>query len=280
MIRTAGFLLSLSIILCIVFQAGSASPGSDTLTPLWEQLQDCRFVDLTHTFSPGIPHWKGDPDETVETLYSYETGEGTLGSVFSMHYYSHVGQWGTHVDPPAHFVKGLRTLDQISPQEMILPLVVLDIHENVALNPDYTVSMDDIRSWEEKYGRIPENSFVALRTDWSKRWPDQEKMQNTDAQGVAHYPGWSQEVLTYLYEVINITASGHETTDTDPGLVTSRNQYPLETYILSRNKYQVELLTNLDQVPDSGALIVVAFPKPKDGTGFPARVFAICPPRN
>jgi kynurenine formamidase len=69
----------------------------------------------------------------------------------------------------------------------------------------------------------------------------------------------------------------HETTDTDPGLATSKEDYSLETYILSTNHYQIELLANLDQVPETGALVVVSFPKPKGGSGFPARVFAIVP---
>jgi kynurenine formamidase len=38
------------------------------------------------------------------------------------------------------------------------------------------------------------------------------------------------------------------------------------------------MLANLDQVPETGAIVIVSFPKPKDGSGFPARVFAICPP--
>jgi len=46
---------------------------------------------------------------------------------------------------------------------------------------------------------------------------------------------------------------------------------------LSTNHYQIELLTNLDQVPEYGAIVVVSFPKPKGGSGFPARVFAILP---
>jgi len=75
----------------------------------------------------------------------------------------------------------------------------------------------------------------------------------------------------------HITASGHEPTDTDPGIATSQGDYSLEAYILSTDHYQIELLTNLDQVPEAGALVVVAFPKPKDGSGFPARVFAILP---
>ena len=65
--------------------------------------------------------------------------------------------------------------------------------------------------------------------------------------------------------------------NTDPGIATTKDDYSLETYILSTNHYQIELLTNLDQVPESGAIVVVSFPKPKGGSGFPARVFAIVP---
>jgi kynurenine formamidase len=75
----------------------------------------------------------------------------------------------------------------------------------------------------------------------------------------------------------HITAIGHETTDTDPGVATSRGDYSLERYILSTDRYQIELLANLDKVPECGAIAVVTFPKPKGGSGFPARVFAILP---
>lgn len=248
-----------------------------TVLDAYEVLKSHRFVDLTHTFEPGIPHWPGFPDSTREKIYSYDEGVGTMGSGFLAEVYTHVGQWGTHVDPPAHFVEGTRTLDEITVQEMILPLVVIDVHDKVVENPDYTITMTDIHDWEARFGRIPARSFVAMRTDWSKRWPDAEAMRNEDEEGVAHYPGWSQKVLTYLFEERDITASGHETMDTDPGVATSAGDYSLETYILSRNKYQVELLTNLDQVPDHGAIIIVSFPKPKDGSGFPARAFAIVP---
>ena len=186
-------------------------------------------------------------------------------------------KWGTPVDPPAHFIKGLRTVDQIDPKEMILPLVVVDVHEEAAENSDYTFSLDRVKKWEKDHGQIPAAALVAMRTDWSKRCPDAAKMENKDAHGVAHYPGWSLPALKYLYEDRKITASGHETTDTDPGIATTKDDYSLETYILSTNHYQIELLTNLDQVPEYGAIVVVSFPKPKGGSGFPARVFAILP---
>ena len=249
----------------------------DSLARAWAIISQKQFVDLTHTFAPGIPHWKGFPEEKRQTIYDYDPRPGIMGSGFYAQLYTHVGQWGTHVDPPAHFAKGLRTVDQIDPKEMIMPLVVIDVHEKVAGNPDYVLSMDDVRIWEKQHGQIPERSFVAMRTDWSKRWPDGAKMENKDTSGTCHYPGWSMEVLKCLYEERKITASGHETTDTDPGLATTKDDYSLETYILKQNHYQIEMLANLDKVPDSGALVVVSFPKPKGGSGFPARVFAILP---
>lgn len=255
----------------------TTAAGEITLTQVYQTIKNKEFVDLTHAFAPGIPHWPGFPEETRETLYWYEPREGTLGSGFFAEKYCHVGQWGTHVDPPAHFIKGFRTVDQIDPKEMFLPLVIIDVHDKVAKNPDYTIAIGDIKAWEKKHGKIPEGAFVAMRTDWSKRWPDSDAMANKDKQGISHYPGWSLSVLQYLYEERHITASGHEPTDTDPGIATSKDDYSLENYILQQNHYQIELLTNLDRVPEAGALVMVSFPKPMGGSGFPARVIAILP---
>src|SRR4029450_5237945 len=254
--------------------------GAGEEPSLWKikkPLAKKKFGDRTHAFEPGIPRWPGFPDETRKTIYWYDKRPGTMGSGFFSEVFSHVGQWGTHVDPPAHFVKGLRTLDQIDPKEMILPLVVIDVHEEAAKNPDYTLSIERLKKWEKDHGEIPAGGFVAMRTDWSKRWPDTAKMEKKDANGVAHYPGWRLPVLKYLYKKRKNPASGHETTDPDPGIATTKDDYSLETYILSTNHYQIELLTNLDQVPEAGAIAVVSFPKPKGGSGFPARVFAILP---
>ncbi len=265
------------LVLSAVFWTNAGCESPPSLWPVLNTLQSREFVDLTHTFHSGIPHWPGFDDEVRTTTFYYDMGIGTKGAGFLSHRYEIPGQWGTHVDPPAHFVRGKRFLDEISVKEMILPLVVIDVSDKVNSNPDYQITMNDIRAWEAKFGPIPEKAFVAMRTDWSKRWPNPETMRNQDDKNVAHYPGWSREVLVYLYEQRNITASGHETTDTDPGVATSKGDYSLETYILSQDKFQIELLANLDKVPEYGAIVVVAFPKPRKGSGFPARVFAILP---
>jgi kynurenine formamidase len=261
--------------LAVVFGALSGSVLAEKsgaeLAAAYKTLASKKFVDLTHTFGPSTPHWKGFGEETVNVLYTIPK-DG-----FKVQQFTHVGQWGTHIDPPAHFHDGLRTVDQVPLDQMLMPLVVIDVHDKVARNPDYTLTMDDVHAWEKKHGKVPAHAFVAMRTDWSKRWPDDAAMQNRDAQGHAHYPGWSKETLKYLHEDRHVTASGHETTDTDPGTSTDKEDYSLESYVLGLNHYQIEMLANLDQVPEAGAIVMVTWPKPEGGTGFPARVVAIVP---
>ncbi|WP_347109021.1 cyclase family protein [Paenarthrobacter sp. S56] len=242
--------------------------------PFWEQLAPLlsarTFTDLTHAFHPGQPRFAAFPDEQREALFDMARGDG-----FTAHRYSIVGQWGTHVDPPSHFIRDGRTLDELPVEEMVLPLVVLDITSRVAEDDDATPTLADVTSWEERHGSIPAGSFVALRTGWSNRWPDTEAMANRDHEGISHTPGWSQEVLRFLVEERNVAAVGHEQTDTDPGVSTSRQDFSLETYVLASDKWQIELLANLDGLPESGAALVATWAKPLGGSGFPARVFAI-----
>lgn len=239
--------------------------------PVAERLRAGRWVDLTHAFAPGIPHWPGFGDMQVADERTYAQ-DG-----FWSQRYALVGQWGTHCDPPVHFHHGARTIDEIPVTEMLLPLAVIDVHEQAGPDPDFVLRAGHLREWEARHGRIPAGAFVAMRTDWSKRWPSQVAMMNRDEAGLSHYPGWSIEALAWLVGERRITAIGHETTDTDPGVATSAGNYECEAYILGQGRYQIELLANLDQIPETGALAVVAFPKPRGGSGFPARVFAICP---
>jgi len=234
-----------------------------------EFLQSCRFVDLTHAFSPSIPNQDGLPPPKREEMY------GGAIQVFT-----HVGQYGTHFDPPGHHHKGMRLVDDIPVNEFILEGCVIDISKQVAENPDYILQLADVKKWEEKNGPFPANSFVLLQSGWSSRWSDAKAYFNKDQQGVKHYPGWGNEALEYLVKERNVRAIGHETADTDPGALCGVDKgWPLESWLLKQDCWQIELMdipadANL---PPRGFLVFVGVPKPEKGTGFPVRVFAIVP---
>ena len=240
---------------------------------LWKQCEklkeECNWIELSRTVSEDTLHWSGFPAITNEQKF-FMDNDG-----FDAHTYNIIGQFGTHADAPNHFVKGGNSLDYFTPKDMLMPLCVIDKSKEAAKNADFMLCKSDILDWEKEYGKIPKGAFVALRTDWSKK-TTQDEMENADEDGNSHYPGWSVEAIEFLVKECEIASIGHETSDTDPAVFSAKNGYLGETYILSQNRFQIELMINLDKCPNVGALIFCTFPKLKGATGFTARCFAIC----
>ena len=170
------------------------------------------YVDLTHSFSPETPVWSGfgqakfTPAFDPKTKRPYTIKEDG----FRTTYYDMVGQYGTHVDPPAHFAENGITMDEIPLKQMILPLIVLDDTPYLAKDPNHAFSIADLKAWEKKHGRVPNGAFVALRTDMSKDWD-----ANPERFKRAPFPAWAFETIKFLYEQRGVTATGHEAMDTD-----------------------------------------------------------------
>ena len=249
---------------------------------LWDFVKEVKgtgykWVDLTHELSPETPHWYGFKPLEGKLLFDYR--EGTPDDMMAPMrciQYSVASQYGTHVDVPLHFWGDGRDMSKITVKELVYPLVVVDKSKECAENAEFTMTVADLEKWESENGKIPEGAFVAFRSDWHKK----SNLDNPDENGNPHYPGWSVDAIKWLVEERNIGAIGHEPADTDPSYVTTREDaypYPGEQYSLETDRIQIEVMRNLDRVPAVGAMIVCAFPKLKDGTGFPARCFAICP---
>jgi kynurenine formamidase len=249
--------------------SGAAGRAESSLAQAYQILASKQLVDLTHSFGPRTPVWSGfgqarfSPAVDPETKAPYTIAKDG----FRATYYEMVGQYGTHVDPPAHFATDGLTMDEIPLTQMILPLVVLDDTAFLAADPNHAFSLADLRAWEELHGPVPKGGFAALRTDMSKDWD-----ANPERFKRAPFPGWSLETVKFLIERRGITAIGHESMDAD---ITEKMES--ESYILTSGHYQIEVMANLDKVPATGALIVVTWPKVRGGLGFPARAFAILP---
>jgi kynurenine formamidase len=258
-------LLSVAISIC----SGSATKAQGDLTRAYRVIASKQYIDLTHSFGPESPVWSGfgqakmTPAADPKTREPYTIGKDGFRATF----YQMVGQYGTHVDPPAHFDEKGITMDEIPLKQMILPLIVLDNTPYQAKDENHAFSVADLQRWEKKNGRIPRGAFVALRTDMYKGWESNpERFKRTP------FPAWAFDTIKFLYEQRGVIATGHEAMDTD-----TTDKMVSETYILQHGHYQIEVMANLDKVPPTGALIVVTWPKVRKGLGFPARAFAILP---
>lgn len=245
------------------------------LRQAFETLKSAKLVDLTHQITETTPHFPALPSLAKRDVF-------TLADGFHVQEFRVVGQYGTHIDAPIHFVEGGAWLDDFALTDFFLPLYVIDKSEAVAANPDYELTKADVLDFEAKYGQIEPGSFVAFRSDWSKHWPSQEKMTNLDDNGVQHTPGWSRDALEFLIHERQVKGLGHETLDTDSGHRVALNQGKLleEYYLLEQGIYQVEVLANLDQLPPTGSLIHIAFPHWEKATGSPVRAVAYVPQKD
>lgn len=245
---------------------------------LWNALESAgklKWVELSHELDQTSPYWSGIPEGSVELCKTvFDWGNPMLECLIQT--FKFPGQFGTHIDFPGHFAHDGALSESFGARDAVFPLCIIDITDKVAEDCRYAVKPEDIMAWEEKYGAIPDGAFVALRTDWSKNWPDMNTLSGIAEDGSENFPGWSLDALKYIYETRNAAANGHETLDTDASAEAARTgDLTCERYVLEKGKLQIEVLCNLDQLPPAGAVLFAAWPKIKGATGLPARVWAL-----
>lgn len=248
--------------------------------PLWDLYETvfkgAKYIDLTHAFQPVQPTWPGFGPVEFKAGVAGHTVPGLIekGETFTYEKQGVVitaydltsDQYGTQLDPPAHWDPLGATISDLPPTFAIRPLVVISIVEQVEQDPNYALQLSDVEAWEAKHGRIPEGSVVMVRSDWYKRWNEVERFSQKP------FPGVGLEALKFLHLERKILFHGHEPLDTDttPTLESER-------WVLHHDFTQAEGVANLDQVPEAGALILIGYAKPLGGTGGYARYIAVAP---
>jgi len=241
-----------------------------------------QLVDLTQTLTPEFPTIVLPPEFgqawpfRIEEISRYdERGPAWYWNNFSCSEHT-----GTHFDAPVHWVTGKdlpdNAVDSIPAENFIAAACVIDVSAEAARNPDFLLTVDYVKAWEEKHGRIPERSWVLLRTDWSKR-PTPKEYLNMAEDG-AHSPGPDAEVVPWLIRERNVHGYGSESVGTDAGQAHHLNPpYPCHYYMHGNNRYGLQCLTNLDLLPPQGTVILAAPLKIRNGSGSPLRVLALAP---
>jgi kynurenine formamidase len=187
---------------------------------------------------------------------------------------------GTHFDAPVHWVTGKdyqsNATDTIPVEKFIAPACVMDLSREASNDPDFLLTREHVERWEHEYGRIEAGSWVLMRTDWSKR-QDPAAFLNIGEDG-AHVPGPHAELVPFLARERDIIGWGSEGVGTDAGQAFRFDPpFPCHSIMHGSNKFGLASLTNLDQLPPKGALLITPPLKIVSGSGSPCRVLALVP---
>jgi kynurenine formamidase len=187
---------------------------------------------------------------------------------------------GTHFDAPIHWITGRDGIDvsQVPPRHLIAPAVVIDRSAESAEDPDYLLTVEDVRAFEAEHGPLPDGGWLLLHTGWDARAHDAELFLNADESGNPHSPGLDTECARWIAEESPLIGVGVETVGIDAGAAADFDpQFPAHYYLMGAGKYGVTQLANLASLPPAGTLLVVAPLKLTGGTGSPVRALALVP---
>jgi kynurenine formamidase len=225
-----------------------------------------RVLDLTHVLTPDFPLFPiYDPVEVAEKFSMQQDGFFVRTWRFDEHS-------GTHVDAPAHF-GGEQTVELIPAGDLVLAAAVIDVRDRLRGDPDGVVTPDDVLAWEREHGPLPAHCAVLALTGWGERAGDAAAYLNADESGTLHSPGFGGDVAAFLRdERPQVRAIGLDTASLDIGAST---EYPAHAAWLPSGRFGIENLARLEQVPPTGATLLVGAPAFQGGSGGPSRVLAL-----
>ncbi|MDO5977783.1 cyclase family protein [Flavivirga spongiicola] len=265
-------LLSLTLIACNS-KTSSTEKTNNTTTPK-KNLQKS-IIDLSHTYSDETIYWVTSQEFKLDTVYNGHTDKGYY---YSANNFCTAEHGGTHIDAPIHFIENGQTVDEIPLEKLIGNAVKIDVYSKAINNPDYSVSIDDLKAWEtSQKTKIPDESIVLLQTGFSKYYPDKIKYLGTDKRGedavkLLHFPGLSPDAAKWLVENRNIKSIGIDTPSIDYG---QSHSFESHIILLGKNIPVFENLTNLGKLPLDGFEVIALPMKIEGGSGAPLRIIAM-----
>jgi kynurenine formamidase len=253
-----------AVILCLLLASCAAGLERGKA----KEIKYSRAVNLSHTIEPGIPLWPGDPPVVFHDEASIKK-EGYYLRSFSMGEHS-----ATHMNAASSFFEKGKSVDAYGVGELILPAVVIDARKKCSLNPDYQLTVKDIKDWEKLNGEIRAGSLVIFFTGWKDKWDDSAKFLGADAAGTLHFPGFGTDAARYLMDKRKASGLGIDTHGVDPA---SDSAFSVNMLVFEKDGIVLECLANLDKLPPVGATLIIGALKLKGGSGSPIAVTALIP---
>ncbi|MFD1095450.1 cyclase family protein [Salegentibacter chungangensis] len=232
------------------------------------------IIDLTYSFSEESVYWVTAKEFELEEVAKGKTEKGYY---YSANNFSTAEHGGTHIDAPIHFAENAQSVEEIPLEKLVGAAVKIDVSDKALNNPDYLISIEDLKTWEKEQGQIPLNSIVLLQTGFGKYYPDKQKYLGTTNRGPEavkelHFPGLAPEAARWLVEERKISSVGIDTPSIDYG---QSQEFGAHVALMTNNVPAFENVANLDQLPATGFQVIALPMKIKGGSGGPLRIIAI-----
>jgi kynurenine formamidase len=262
-------LILISVLLGEAACGPTTSPESTQKSPLVVP----RIVDLTYPFDDKTIYWSAtEKFQHVQTAF----GKTPAGYFYSSYNFAGSEHGGTHMDAPIHFAEGKLSVDQIPIERHIGPGIRISIAEKAAQDRDYLLTAADIRAWEmDRAQTIPAGAIVLIHTGWGRFWGDRKQYMGTESKeenAARHFPGIGKDAAEFLANDRKVSMVGIDTASLDHGPSTD---FITHQVLNGANIAGLENIANLDQLPDSGFLVLALPMKIAGGSGAPARAVAL-----
>jgi len=243
--------------------AAAAAPAVTVATPVRANGFQS-VVDLTHTMWQEFPTFFGKPQLEMEVLNTFSQHG------FNMNRWLLVEHTGTHLDAPIHFSADQPDAAEIPAEQLVVPLAVVDIAERAQDDADTQLTPDDLAAWEAEHGELQPGVCVAMHSGWD-RFVTTPRFRNADDDGGMHFPGFHVEAAQMLLER-EAAGIAVDTLSLDAG---QSKDFATHYEWLPQNRWGLEAVANLGELPAWGATIVVGGPKIAGASGGPSRVLAL-----
>jgi hypothetical protein len=144
-------------------------------------------LDLTHTLDGAFPYIPVPGITFPFRLKPIATLEANGVAANSWEIHEHLG---TQIDAPNHFAKGGRSLDQLRADELIVPVIVIDISERAQNDADAVLTVRTSLRGKRGMGacrrRLRDDAFRLAAFHAA----DPARFIGRDAQGVLHFPAY------------------------------------------------------------------------------------------
>lgn len=212
-----------------------------------------QLIDLTHPMSQDMPVYPGTEQPIFITGCTLED-DGFLEKKITL--FSHTG---THIDAPAHLLKGHNTLDQLPIDHFYGSAFVIQLDGT----PSSTIGVEDLEPYSATIEAV---DFLLLHTGWSRYWGTQQYFSG--------FPVLSLEAARWLSNkglkgvgLDNISADRADTED-----------FCVHKTLLAQNTLIIENLTRLEQLPQQPFDFSCLPLKIEEADGSPVRAVAITRP--